>query len=105
MTNNCGNGFLGQFASISRVAIWAVLPGALTTLTSEVGTDLVGRSLGKISVALISCLVRKNMPMSMTGRCLAGLVAPFQQGFFWLWVAAAFVLSSGVDGSRFALRR
>ncbi len=65
---------------------------------------LVGKSLGKISVALLSCLARKNMPMFVTGRCLAGLMALLQRGFFWRWVAAAFVLSSGVDGLRFALR-
>jgi hypothetical protein len=61
--------------------------------------------LRKISVALISCLAKKNMPMFMTGCCLAGLVAPLQRSFFWRWMAAAFVLLSGVDGSRFALRR
>ncbi len=66
---------------------------------------LVDKSLEKISVALISCLARKNMPMSVTGRCLAWLMAPLQQGFFWRWVAAAFVLSSGVDGMRFILQR
>jgi hypothetical protein len=47
MTNNCSNGFPGQLASIPRVAVWAVLPGALTTLTSKVGTDLVGQVFGK----------------------------------------------------------
>ncbi len=40
MTNDCGDGFRSQFASIPGVAVWAVLPGALTTLTSEVCTDL-----------------------------------------------------------------
>ncbi len=40
MTNNCGNGFRSQFTSIPGVAVWAVLPGAVATLTSEVGTDL-----------------------------------------------------------------
>ncbi len=29
------------------VAVWAVLPGALATLTSEVGTDLGGQVLGE----------------------------------------------------------
>ncbi len=38
--NNCGNGFCSQFVSIPGVAVWAVLPGALATLTGEVGTDL-----------------------------------------------------------------
>ncbi len=40
MTNDCGNGFRSRFASIPGVAVWAVLHGALTTLTSEVSTDL-----------------------------------------------------------------
>ncbi len=47
MTNNCGDAFPGQFASIPRVAVWAVLPGAIATLTSEVGTDLVGQVFGE----------------------------------------------------------
>jgi hypothetical protein len=47
MTNNCSNGLRGQFASISRVAVWAVLLGAVTILTSEVGTDLGGQVLGE----------------------------------------------------------
>ncbi len=29
------------------MAVWAVLPGAVATLTSEVGTDLGGQVLGK----------------------------------------------------------
>ncbi len=47
MTNDCGNGFRSQFVSIPGVAVWAVLPGALTTLTSEVGTDLGRQVLGE----------------------------------------------------------
>ncbi len=47
MTNNCGNGFCSQFTSIPGVAVWAVLHGALTALTSEVGTDLVRQVLGE----------------------------------------------------------
>jgi hypothetical protein len=45
--NDCGNGFHCQFASIPGVAVWAVLPGALLTLTSEVGTDLGRQVLGE----------------------------------------------------------
>ncbi len=103
MTNNCGDCFRSQFASIPGVTLRAVLPGALVTLTSEVGTDLGGQVLGEdiYGLDLISYLVRKNMLMSVTWRCLAGLVAPLRQGFFWHWMAAAFVLSFGVDGSRF----
>ncbi len=43
---------------------------------------LVGRSLGKMSMALMLFLVRKNMPISMTGRCLVGSVAPLRRIFF-----------------------
>jgi hypothetical protein len=60
---------------------------------------LVGRSLGKMSVALMLFLVRKNKPISATGCCFV-LVAPLQQGFFWRCRAAALVPSSGVEGSR-----
>ncbi len=45
--NNCGDGFPGQFASVPRVTVWAVLPGALATLTSEVSTDFVGQVFGE----------------------------------------------------------
>jgi hypothetical protein len=45
MTNNCGSSFCSQFASIPGVAVWAVLPGTLVTLTSEVSTDLGGQVL------------------------------------------------------------
>ncbi len=76
----------------------------LQPLQVKLAQILVGKSLEKISVALISCLARKNIPMSMIGRCLAGLVAPLWRGFFWRWVAATFVLLSGVDGLCFALR-
>jgi hypothetical protein len=45
--NNCGNSFCSRFASIPGVAVWAVLPGTLATLTSEVSTDLGGHVLGE----------------------------------------------------------
>ncbi len=45
--DNCSNGFRGQSASLPGVAVWAVLPGALVALTSEVGTDLGGQVLGE----------------------------------------------------------
>jgi hypothetical protein len=47
MTNDCSNCFRSQFVSIPRVAVRAVLPGALATLTSEVSTDLGGQVLGE----------------------------------------------------------
>ncbi len=45
--NNCGDGFCSQFVSIPRVDVRAVLPCALVTLTSEVGTDLGGQVFGE----------------------------------------------------------
>jgi hypothetical protein len=45
--SNCGDCFRSQFASIPGVAVRVVLPGALATLTSEVGTDLGGQVLGE----------------------------------------------------------
>ncbi len=45
--NYYGDGFRSRFARIPRVAVWAVIPGALATLTSEVGTDLGGQVLGE----------------------------------------------------------
>jgi hypothetical protein len=47
MTNYYGDGFPGQIASIPWVAVWAVLPGAFSTLTSKVGTDLAGWVFGE----------------------------------------------------------
>ncbi len=40
--SDCSDCFRSLFASIPGVAVWAVLPGALATLASEVGTDLGG---------------------------------------------------------------
>ncbi len=106
MTNNCGDGFPSQFASIPRVAVWAVLPGALATLTSEVGTDLVGQVFGE-DICGLDIMFGEKKHAHVHDRvllsCLAGLVAPLWRGLFWRWVAAAFVLLSGVDGSRFTL--
>jgi hypothetical protein len=47
MTNNCSNVFRSRFASIPVVAVRAILPGTLATLTSEVSTDLGGQVLGE----------------------------------------------------------
>ncbi len=44
---------------------------------------LVGKSLGKTSVALmLFFLVRKNMPILVTEHCFVGLLAPLRGGFF-----------------------
>ncbi len=103
--NDCGNSFRSQFASIPGVAVWAVFPGTFATHTSEVSTDLGKQVLGEDICGPNIMFGKKKIPMSVTGCCLAGLMAPLQRGFFWHWVAAKFVLSSGVDGMRFALRR
>ena len=46
-SDDCGDCFRSQFASIPGVAVRAVLPGALAALTSEVGTDFGGQVLGE----------------------------------------------------------
>jgi hypothetical protein len=59
---------------------------------------LVGRSLGKMSMALMLFLVRKNMPISVIGRCFVWSVAPLQWGFFWRCMADTLASLSGVEG-------
>jgi hypothetical protein len=76
MTNDCGDCFRSQFASIPGVTVREFSRVHSQPLQVKSAQILVGRSLGKMSMALISCLVRKNMPMSVTWHCLAGLVAP-----------------------------
>jgi hypothetical protein len=66
---------------------------------------LVGRSLGKMSMALMSILVRKNMPISVIGHCFVWLVAPLRRGFFWRCTAAALAPLSGIEGSHLTSRR
>jgi hypothetical protein len=84
MTNNCCNGFRSQFASIPGVAVWAILPGTLVTLTSEVSTDLGGQVLGEDICGPDIMFGKKNMPMSVTGRCFALVesMALLRRGFF-----------------------
>ncbi len=66
---------------------------------------MVGRFLGKMSMALMLFLVRKNMPISRTGCCLVGSVAPLWQGFFLRCTAATLAPLTGVEGLRLTLRR
>jgi hypothetical protein len=92
MRSNCGNGFRSQFASIPRVVVWAV-PGALATLTSEVGTYLGGLVLGE-DICGPDIMFGKKEHAHVRDRVLAaGLLA---------LGGSTFVLSSGVEGSRFA---
>ncbi len=60
--------------------------------------------MGKMSMALILFLVRKNMPISVIGRCFVWSVASLRCGFFWRCTAATLAPSSGVEGSRLILR-
>ncbi len=62
--------------------------------------------MGKMSMALTSFLVRKNMPISVIGHCFVWLVAPLWRGFYWRCTAAALApLSAGVEGLRLTSQR
>jgi hypothetical protein len=99
--DKCGDGFCSQIARIPRVAVWSVLPGALATLTSEVGTDLGGQVLGE-DIYGPDIMFCKKEHAHVHDRVLLGWVgSTIVAVFFWRWVVAAFVLLSGVDGSRF----
>ncbi len=73
MLNNCGDSFRSQFASIPGVAVWAVLPGTLVTLTSEVSTDLGGQVLGEDICGPNIMFGKKNMPMYRALLCIDGV--------------------------------
>jgi hypothetical protein len=73
MTNNRGNSFRSQFASTPGVAVWAVLPGALATLTGEVGTDLGGQVLGK-DICVPYIMFGKEKHAHVCDRALLGWV-------------------------------
>ncbi len=90
MTNNCGDGFRSQFTSIPRVAVWAVLPGALAALTSEVGTDLGGQVLGE-DICGLDIMFGKKEHAHVCDRALLG------------WVGSTIVagLLLALGGSRF----
>ncbi len=94
MTNNCGDGFCSQFASIPRVAVWVDFPGALATFTSEVGTDLGGQVLGEDICGLdimfgkkdhahvcdrallgwVSSTIATGLLLALGGRCFCALI-------------------------------
>jgi hypothetical protein len=90
MTNNCGNCFCSQFASIPGVAVRAVLPGALATLTSEVGTDLGGQVLGEDVYGL-------DIMFGEKGNAHVSDMALFS----WVSSTIAVGLLLALDGSRF----
>ncbi len=86
------------------MAVWAVLPGTLATLTSEVSTDLGRQVLGEDICGPNIMFGKKKHAHVCDRALLGGSIAPLRWGFFWHWVEATFVLSSGVDRLRFALR-
>jgi hypothetical protein len=90
MTNDCSDGFHSQFVSIPGVAVWAVLPGALTTLTSKVGIDLGRQVLGEDSCGL-DIVFGENEHAHVRDRALLG------------WVSSTIVtgLLLALDGSHF----
>ncbi len=102
--DDCGDGFRGQFASILRVAVWAVLPGALATLTSKVGTDLGGQVLGEDICGLEIMFGEKEHAHVHDWALLGWVSSTIPAGLLLRWVAANYVLLSGVDRSRFASR-
>ncbi len=90
MTNDCGDCFCSQFASIPGVAVRAVLPGALATLTSEVGTDLGGQVLGE-DVYGLHIMFGEKEHAHVSDMALLG----------WVGSTIAVGLLLALDGSRF----
>ncbi len=88
--NDCGDGFRSQFVSIPGVAVWAVLPGALATLTSEVGTDL-GRQVHREDIYGLDIMFGEKEHAHVRDIALLG--------WFGSTVAARLLLA--LDGSRF----
>jgi hypothetical protein len=91
MTNNCGNGFRSQFTSIlAGVAVWAVLPGTLTTLSSEVSTDLGRQVLGE-DICGLDIIFGEKEHAHVRDMMLLG----------WVGSTIAAGLLLALDGSRF----
>jgi hypothetical protein len=98
---DCGDGFRSQFASIPWVAVWAVLPGALVTLTSEVGTD-IGRQVLMEDIYGLDIMFGEKEHAHVRDIVLLGWVGSTVAARLLLALdGSRFVLSSGVDGSRF----
>ncbi len=72
------------------MAVWAVLPGALATLTSEVGTDLGGQVLGE-DICGLNIMFGKEKHAHIRDRALLGRVGST--------IAVGLLLALG--GSRF----
>ncbi len=90
MMNNCGDGFRSQFASIPGVAVWAVLPGALATLTSKISTDLGRHVLGE-DICGLDIMFGEKEHAHVHDMALLG----------WVGSTTAVGLLLALDGSRF----
>jgi hypothetical protein len=62
------DGLLLQVTNLPGVYESAILPSALSTLACEIDTHQFSIPLGKMSVAFMSGLLRKNIPISITLR-------------------------------------
>jgi hypothetical protein len=90
MTNDWGDGFRSQFVSIPGVAVWAVLPGAPTTLTSEVGTVFGTQVLGE-DICGLDIMFGEKEHAHVRDMVLLG----------WVGSTIAAGLLLALDGSRF----
>ncbi len=84
MTNNCSHSFHSQFASIPGVAVWAIIPGTLATLTSKVSTDLGGQVLGE-DICGPDIMFGKNKHAHVHDRallCIGGVDGTIATGIF-----------------------
>jgi hypothetical protein len=73
VTNDHGDSFRSQFASIPGVAEGAVLPGALMTLAGEIGTDL-GRQVLREDISGLGVMFGKKEHAHVHNRVLLGWV-------------------------------
>ena len=104
MTNNCSDSFSSRFASIPGVAIWAILPGTLVTLTSEVSTDLGGQVLGE-DICGPNIMFGKEKYAHVRDRALLGWVgSTIAAGLLLALDGSCFCTLSGVDRSHFTSR-
>jgi hypothetical protein len=104
MMNDCSNCFCSQFASIPGVAVRAVLPGALATFTSEVGTDFGGQVLGEDVYGLDIMFGEKEHAHVSDMALLIWVGSTIAAGLLLALDGSRFCTLSGVDRSRFTLR-
>jgi hypothetical protein len=104
MTNDWGICFRSQFASIPGLAVRAVLPGALATLTSKAGTDLGGQVLGEDVYGLDIIFGAKEHAHVSDMVLLSWVGSTIAAGLLLALDGSCFCTLSGVDGSRFTLQ-